>query len=554
MEHSEVSQESELRPKKRSSVKTLILIALILLPTLFAIVAFILISDGFTFGSERSLYQVKLYDTEKQLIGEDSAYVDEAKEGSIVALFAPITTGFAGTTDLPEDLDMTKHFRAIITYEGYTDEYIFYLSTTDDVGYCTVNGRKHYRLSTESVHSILSSKYAEIFYKTATPPTLYSSSGDIIIPESVSWRYKVASGEYFKSSSYELSNEIIEYVMTGSLSLFFSSEPDICTITVSQNGTEIYSGDYYAIDDLHINKNESVDVDVNCEWEQKDEVGYHGRINYSFKTVISERPSFSVVGRSLDVNSFFVIKASNIEDITKLRVNCSPYISHSIDFCGSKDSVVAIVPVTDDMIGADYNITLSYGAISENFKISVPIRADKSNTVISDVSKSAYEEAMTDDLEWEMELLKIICAELSVTEKLNSGEFLDYAGIGAEKISKFGDYYIVDESTFYKTIGAEFRFVESLGVGVPVLNNGKVIKTGYNTRLGNFVIVSHGAGLTTWYAHLSIIDVAEGQYVAKGEIVGKTGTSGLCTEDNVMIVATVGDVFIDATYLFGKEY
>jgi len=554
MEQNDVSQKRDIQPQKRRTFKTVLLLALILLPTALAIVAFVLISDGFTFGAEKSLYEVKIYDTEGLLIDEESAYIDEAEEGSIVALLAPITTGFTGTTELPEDLDTTNHFRAEITYEGYTDEYLFFLSSTDDVGYCTVTMKKHYKLSTESVHNILSSKYAEIFYKTATPPTLYSSSGDIIVPESVSWRYKVASGEYFKSSSYELSNEISEYVMTGSLSLYFSSEPDICTITVSQNGNELYSGDYYSITELYINKNELIDIDVACEWSQTDESNYHGRINYSFKARISERPSFNVLGRSLDVNSFFVLKATNVEDISKLRVNCTPYIPHNIDFCGSGDSVVAIVPVTDDMIGSDYTVTLSYGAVSESFTVSVPIRENKNSTIISDVAKTAYDDAMTEDIEWEIELLKIICEEMSMTEKLNSGEFLDYADLDALKISKFNDYYFVDESTFYKTIGAEFRFGENLGVGVPVLNNGKVIRTGYNARLGNFVIVSHGAGLATWYTHLSITDVTEGQYVAKGEIVGKTGNSGLSSEDNVMIVATVGDVFIDATHLFGKEY
>ena len=89
---------------------------------------------------------------------------------------------------------------------------------------------------------------------------------------------------------------------------------------------------------------------------------------------------------------------------------------------------------------------------------------------------------------------------------------------------------------------------------MPVLNSGQVIKTGYNEQLGNYVIVSHGCGLSTWYAHLSNIDVIEGSYVVKGETVGKTGTTGLSEAENVVVFAFLYGSFIDPSEICGKSF
>ncbi len=46
---------------------------------------------------------------------------------------------------------------------------------------------------------------------------------------------------------------------------------------------------------------------------------------------------------------------------------------------------------------------------------------------------------------------------------------------------------------------------------------------------GNFILLDHGQGLNSVYLHLSKSFVHEGQYVKKGEIIGKVGTTGRST-------------------------
>jgi murein DD-endopeptidase MepM/ murein hydrolase activator NlpD len=56
---------------------------------------------------------------------------------------------------------------------------------------------------------------------------------------------------------------------------------------------------------------------------------------------------------------------------------------------------------------------------------------------------------------------------------------------------------------------------------------GIVIFAGWNTwGYGNLIVVSHGNGWTTYYAHLSYLNVGCGQYVKGGQLIGEVGTTG----------------------------
>ena len=68
---------------------------------------------------------------------------------------------------------------------------------------------------------------------------------------------------------------------------------------------------------------------------------------------------------------------------------------------------------------------------------------------------------------------------------------------------------------------------------VEAANSGTVAFTGDLGIYGNTVIVDHGLGLFTLYAHLSSIDVKAGDSVTKRQILGKTGETGLAAGDHL---------------------
>src|SRR5581483_75138 len=79
---------------------------------------------------------------------------------------------------------------------------------------------------------------------------------------------------------------------------------------------------------------------------------------------------------------------------------------------------------------------------------------------------------------------------------------------------------------------------------VPAANAGVVAFAGPLTIYGNAVIVDHGLGLQTLYAHLSAFDVKQGDQVKKGQELGRTGTTGLAVGDHLHFEVLVSGVSV----------
>lgn len=78
-------------------------------------------------------------------------------------------------------------------------------------------------------------------------------------------------------------------------------------------------------------------------------------------------------------------------------------------------------------------------------------------------------------------------------------------------------------------MGIDYR--ADTGTGVKAAQEGRVVETtgGWSGGFGISVLVDHGGGLTTRYAHLSRIAVSAGQVVAQGQVIGYSGNTGYST-------------------------
>ena len=59
--------------------------------------------------------------------------------------------------------------------------------------------------------------------------------------------------------------------------------------------------------------------------------------------------------------------------------------------------------------------------------------------------------------------------------------------------------------------------------------DGTVTEVGFDRERGNYLVLDHGGGLTTLYAHCRNVDVKEGDMVKAGEMVGAVGSTGMST-------------------------
>jgi murein DD-endopeptidase MepM/ murein hydrolase activator NlpD len=84
--------------------------------------------------------------------------------------------------------------------------------------------------------------------------------------------------------------------------------------------------------------------------------------------------------------------------------------------------------------------------------------------------------------------------------------------------------------------GAFHRGVDvATDYGAPVHStaDGVVTIAENHAGYGRLVVIDHGFGITTWYAHLSAFSAVPGARVKRGQVVGYTGTSGRSTGPHV---------------------
>ncbi len=67
------------------------------------------------------------------------------------------------------------------------------------------------------------------------------------------------------------------------------------------------------------------------------------------------------------------------------------------------------------------------------------------------------------------------------------------------------------------------------GTDVCAIESGTILKSEYNQFSGNFIVISHQDGYTSSYAHLEESNVKSGDIVKKGDIIGKSGSTGAVT-------------------------
>ena len=71
--------------------------------------------------------------------------------------------------------------------------------------------------------------------------------------------------------------------------------------------------------------------------------------------------------------------------------------------------------------------------------------------------------------------------------------------------------------------------------GTPILacKSGQVVTSAYHYSYGNYVVIDHGNGNSTLYAHMSSRAVSEGQMVTQGQTIGYVGTTGSSTGNHL---------------------
>lgn len=106
---------------------------------------------------------------------------------------------------------------------------------------------------------------------------------------------------------------------------------------------------------------------------------------------------------------------------------------------------------------------------------------------------------------------------------------------GGQVMSSFADRrtYFYQGREVDRQVHLGFDLASIARADVPSANAGVVVLARWLGIYGNTVVVDHGYGLMSLYAHLSSIAVAEGDAVGRGTVVGRSGATGLAGGDHL---------------------
>lgn len=97
------------------------------------------------------------------------------------------------------------------------------------------------------------------------------------------------------------------------------------------------------------------------------------------------------------------------------------------------------------------------------------------------------------------------------------------------------------------------KYQQHTGIDLPAPKNtkivaaadGTVVTVGYNKAYGNRVVVNHGGGVQTLYAHMTSYAVSEGQSVSAGDVIGYVGSTGYSTGNHLHFSVLVNGSYVD---------
>lgn len=158
-------------------------------------------------------------------------------------------------------------------------------------------------------------------------------------------------------------------------------------------------------------------------------------------------------------------------------------------------------------------------------------------------SDNAALEAQIDDLNAEADRLVSEIRKLQGNQAYTGGEFAWPSATSTRITSPFG--YRIHPILKVKKLHTGIDIGAAAGTAVLAANNGTVIKAGWNNSYGNVVMIDHGGGIVTLYAHNSKLLVSTGDVVAKGQKIALAGTTGDSTGPHIHFEVRVNGEYKD---------
>ena len=150
------------------------------------------------------------------------------------------------------------------------------------------------------------------------------------------------------------------------------------------------------------------------------------------------------------------------------------------------------------------------------------------------------------------EKIAAVCRD-TAPEQLWHDRFLRMPGAKRAGFADQRTYYYKGQPIDHQThLGIDLA--STARAEVRAANRGRIIFAEYLGIYGNMIIIDHGQGVASLYSHLSRIETAVGKTVAKDEVIGRTGNTGMAGGDHLHFAMLVHGIFVTPTEWWDQHW
>ena len=548
---------------------------LIAIPCLIAILIPTILAVWHVYFKDDKLFDAHdvtatLYNNDNKIIATETVIESYVKDSFLINTLTSLNSGNA-LASRPENCISKPNYRIYIDDGNSVVDYDCYFSSSAATSYLSLDG-KFFTVAQEPYEQFLCSAYSEAAYPEAVPPALLTKQGRAIFPTNAYWQYKRIDGETKRATEFDIAARTQRIEMSGSISLDFSKVPDVCSVIVkNSDGVIIYDGDIDKLSYITATAGAILHVDITANWARAQDRLSYGIADYSFDVVCKNYASFDISASEVCPGEFVKISVFDIEQGSKVIYTPVAELTDDSEqsneitaqktiesitpiFSYSDGNAYALLPIPYGTPEGDIRFTISSGAASKEFTVTVKAAPAK-NEVTLTKSKKLINTAISEAALTEIRHIMSDVSIKSAVAIFFRGQFSSFDDDGFSRGFSYGDHFVIGGTLNeeFSAFGVDYLTDSARDATVKSLNIGRVVYTGYILHLGNFVVVDHGMGLATWYCHLSSIDCAVGDVLSKGEAVGKCGNSVFLEGSGALLLCSLNGQFIDPDLISGKE-
>lgn len=208
------------------------------------------------------------------------------------------------------------------------------------------------------------------------------------------------------------------------------------------------------------------------------------------------------------------------------------------------DGWYALVVVNMDTQPRDYEMTVLVEQPSGNVTVTHMLTVESAGYITQNFDIPGDRAYLADPEVERAEFAKIDAITEGVTLETLWGDTGFSLPLDAEITSGFGAYRVLNNAMQTRHTGWDQR----APVGTPIrsIAAGRVAFAGQLDIRGNYVMIDHGYGVYSGYAHFSQVHVTRGQTISEGQILGMSGNTGRSSGPHLHWEMVVNGEWVDS--------